>query len=148
MIEVGRLVIKTAGRSAGKVGVIVEVVDDTRIVVDGCLKRKSYSIRHFDALKDTVKLAKGASHAAVVKALEGHGITVPITNPKKAGERPKRVRKAKGKPAPKQKKEAALKKEGTVRPVEAVKDAPAAKPAAPAATTDAKPAMLAAPKKE
>ena len=43
LLEVGRLVVKTAGRDAMEYGVIVEKIDETYFLVDGNLRRKKVS---------------------------------------------------------------------------------------------------------
>ena len=94
MIEIGRLCVKIAGRDAGKSCVIVEVVDDNFVVVDGQVKRKRCNIDHLEPLQHKLPIASGASHEAVVDALKAVGIDVIVEE--------KRIRKpkaSKAKPA-------------------------------------------------
>ena len=46
-IEVGRLIIKTAGRDAGKIGVIVELIDNKTALIDGQVRRRKCNLFHF-----------------------------------------------------------------------------------------------------
>ena len=100
-LEVGRLVLKTAGRDAGKRGVIVDVIDPKTALVDGEVRRRKANVTHLLLLEEKVKLAKGASHDTVKKALEPLGIKTRQTKPKKAAPRAKARRatpKAKARP--------------------------------------------------
>lgn len=98
MIEVGRLCIKIAGRDSGMKGVIVDVINDTYVLVDGQLRRKKCNIRHLEPLNTLVKITKNASHEEVVQELKKIGINV---KEKVAKERKK---EAKPKAAPTKKK--------------------------------------------
>lgn len=92
MMEVGRLCLKIAGRDAGKKCVVVDVIDNSFVMIDGETRRRKCNIAHVEPLKETVDLKKGASHADVVKAFEKVGITVRSTKPKKAAARPRQIR--------------------------------------------------------
>lgn len=74
MLEVGRVCVKTAGREAGSKCVIVEVVDNSFVIVDGNVRRKRCSISHLEPLIDTIELEKGASHEEVVEAFKKLGM--------------------------------------------------------------------------
>lgn len=74
MIEIGRLCVKTAGRDAGKSCIIIEVIDNTFVMVDGLTRRKKVNIKHLEPLKETVKINKNASHEEVLAELEKLGI--------------------------------------------------------------------------
>jgi large subunit ribosomal protein L14e len=89
MIEVGRKCIKLAGRDAGKKAIIVEIQDDTYVLIDGEVRRKKCNINHLELLNEVVKISKGASSEEVAKAL---GIDLKKTKPKPKVERPKKVR--------------------------------------------------------
>lgn len=94
MLDVGRVCLKIAGRSAGKYCVVVDVVDKTFVLIDGQTKRKRCNMMHLEPTQDIVEIKKGASHADVVKALEKIKIAVTETKPKeKTGTRPMRKRK-------------------------------------------------------
>ncbi|ADG12784.1 Ribosomal protein L14 [Methanocaldococcus infernus ME] len=74
-IEVGRVCIKTAGREAGKVCVIVDVLDKNFVVVDGFVKRRRCNIKHLEPTEKKVEIEKGASTEQVRQALEEAGFT-------------------------------------------------------------------------
>ena len=97
VLDIGRLCVKTAGRDAGQTCVVVEKVDDTRVLIDGATRRRPCNIEHLEALPKTVDIKKGASHADVEKAFKKEGLTVRSTKPKKAGAKPTQQRKVKEK---------------------------------------------------
>tara|TARA_Y100000310_G_C20699207_1_gene828106 strand:- start:6562 stop:6957 length:396 start_codon:yes stop_codon:yes gene_type:complete len=108
MFEVGRLAVKIAGRDAGKVCVIVDVLEGNRVLVDGETRRKKVNPKHLEPLGQLVKLSKGASHDDVKKALKPLDIETQDTKPKSAAERPKKQKvnkKELAKDDPKAKKE-------------------------------------------
>ena len=58
MIEVGRLIVKIAGRDAGLKGVIVEILDDNNVLIDGQVRRRKCNILHVEPLDKVVKIHK------------------------------------------------------------------------------------------
>jgi large subunit ribosomal protein L14e len=115
-LDVGRLCVKIAGRDAGLRCVIVDVLDQNFVLIDGETRRRKCNIAHLEPLSTTVELAKSASHGQVAEALQQHGIAARMTKPKQA------------KPAPAKKARAPK-----AAPAAAVKAVPKAKPAAKAA---------------
>ena len=95
MIEVGKLCVKTCGRDAGKMCVIVEILDKNLVLIDGATRRRKCNIAHIEPLKTSLDIKKGASHEEVAKALKEMGIEARSTKPKKKTERPRRTRKEK-----------------------------------------------------
>jgi large subunit ribosomal protein L14e len=95
MIDVGRICVKIAGRDAGLKCVVVEVIDNNFVLIDGETRRRKCNILHLEPLDKTVEIKKGASHADVAKAFEhlGYGVFAPKTKQKKA--RPIKARKSK-----------------------------------------------------
>ena len=94
MYEVGRLCIKLAGRDANKKCVIIEVLDDVYVMIDGQTRRRKCNITHLEPLDKFLKLSKGASHKDVVSVLKKEKIIVVDTKPKKKVEKPKKQVKA------------------------------------------------------
>jgi large subunit ribosomal protein L14e len=110
MFEVGKKVLKIAGRDAGKVAVIVEIIDDNYVLIDGETRRRKCNIRHLEPLKDSVDIKAKASHSDVLKVL---GLTEKKKGTKERKEkkaRPVRVRQKKVYSSPKPAKKAAPKK--------------------------------------
>ena len=95
MFEVGRVCIKLAGRDAGRHCIIIDVMDDVFVMIDGQTRRRKCNIRHLEPLDKVLKIKKGASHADVVKVLKEEGITVVETKPKKKSQKPVKSKKSK-----------------------------------------------------
>lgn len=93
MIEIGRLVVKTAGRDACKKGVIVDILDDKFVLVDGETRRRKVNFLHIEPLNQVIKIEKNSSHEAVSKALKEIGLEARATKPKPKTERPRAKRK-------------------------------------------------------
>lgn len=115
MIEVGRLCVKIAGRDAKGACVVVDVIDDNFVMVDGNVRRRKCNIKHLYPLETVLKIKKGASHSEVEK--EFSKIELPVWNKKSktASERPLKQRKKKEVLEEKPKKE---KKEVKEKPAE------------------------------
>tara|TARA_Y100000310_G_scaffold345519_1_gene465928 strand:+ start:24736 stop:25260 length:525 start_codon:yes stop_codon:yes gene_type:complete len=97
MIEVGRICVKTAGRDAGLKCVIVDVLNDKFVLIDGETRRRKCNVFHLEPLKEVVKIKKNASHDDVKKEFEKLGLKVRETKPK-----PKKERQAKKRKTPEQ----------------------------------------------
>ena len=93
MIEIGRIVVKIAGRDAGKKGVIIDILDDKFVLVDGETRRRKCNILHIEPLSQVIKIEKNASHEEVAKALKELGIGARQTKPKPKTEKPRKKRK-------------------------------------------------------
>ena len=93
MIEVGRLCVKLAGRDAGKKAVIIDILDDKYVLIDGETRRRKCNILHIEPLNQVVKIEKNASHEDVSNALKEFGIEVLQTKPKQKTQRPRTKRK-------------------------------------------------------
>ena len=98
MIEIGRLCLKIAGRDAGLKCIIVEVIDDNFVTIDGQTRRRKCNIKHIEPLDQVIKLKAKASHADVVSEFKKLKIDIKERKSKKAGKRPRKVRKKKEKP--------------------------------------------------
>jgi large subunit ribosomal protein L14e len=106
MNEIGRLCVKIAGRDSNKTCVIVDVVDEHTVLIDGQTRRRKCNMRHLEPLDKVIKLHKGASHADVKKAFTELKLEVLETKPKKAEPRPKKAKEKKNsEPKVKSKKE-------------------------------------------
>ncbi len=73
-IEIGRVCIKTSGREAGKVCVIVDILDRNFVLVDGEVKRRRCNIKHLEPTEKKVDIEKGASTEEVKLALDAAGL--------------------------------------------------------------------------
>lgn len=62
VMEVGRVCVKLAGHEAGKVCVIVEVLDGTSVVISGPgVKRRRCNIAHLEPTDKKLDIQRGAS---------------------------------------------------------------------------------------
>ena len=93
MIEIGRLVTKIAGRDAGCKAVIIDILDDKYILLDGETRRRKCNILHIEPLNQKIEIKKNASHDDVVKALKEIGIESRETKPKQKTTKPIKKRK-------------------------------------------------------
>lgn len=99
MIDVGRVCMKIAGRDAGKVCAVVEVIDNNYVLVDGETRRRKCNVDHLEPLMKVIDISEGASHDDVVSELKKLGVEV-----KAKSSRPKKsVEKKEEKEAPKKK---------------------------------------------
>lgn len=89
MIEVGRLCVKTAGRDAMEYCVIVEVVDEKYVLIDGNTRRKKVNKAHIEPLAKKFDLKKGATTKDVHAEFE----KVDIEVRKSAEEKEKKEKK-------------------------------------------------------
>jgi len=95
MIDIGRVCIKTAGRDAGKKCVVLDVVDNGYVLVDGQTRRKKVNIKHLEPTREVLEIQQGASHEVVADAFSKVGINLQESKPKKKAQRPKEVRRKK-----------------------------------------------------
>jgi len=70
MFEIGRLCIKTAGRDANKHCLVIDIIDDKYVLIDGLTRRRKCNIMHLEPSEKVVKIKKDASHDEVIKELE------------------------------------------------------------------------------
>ncbi len=82
MMEIGRLCVKTAGRDAGKKCVVVDILDDNTVLIDGETRRRKCNVMHLLPLRQTVEVKKGASHEEVAEVLKKWKIETRMTKPK------------------------------------------------------------------
>ena len=99
MIEVGRIAIKIAGRDSGRECVIVDILDNNYVLIDGNVRRRKCNIFHLESTSKKIDLKKGASHEDVKKAFSKLKLAVWETKPKEKTERPRKIRKKKVKEA-------------------------------------------------
>ncbi|MGC9072342.1 MAG: 50S ribosomal protein L14e [Acidilobus sp.] len=78
-IEVGRVCYKVRGREAGRKCVIVDIVDESTVLITGPkqltgVKRRRANVKHIVPLDKLVKIEKGASDEDVLKAIHEAGL--------------------------------------------------------------------------
>ncbi len=89
MFEVGRICVKIAGRDAGQKCVIVDVLDDKYVLVDGMTRRRKCNKMHLEPSSQTVAITQNASHEHVIKAFKELGLEVKTTKVKGKTVKPK-----------------------------------------------------------
>ena len=100
MFEIGRVVYKIAGRDSNKVAVIVEVIDDKYVMIDGNTRRKKVNVLHIEPTQKTIGVKKNAATADVIAALEKAGFVLEKKGEShKTPDRKKSSKAAKSKPA-------------------------------------------------
>lgn len=95
IFTVGRVCLKIAGRDAGKHGVVIDVLDNHFVLVDGQTRRKKVNVKHLEPLNKIVEIKTGASHEQVVNVLTEAGINIVERKPKQAAEKPTKQKKIK-----------------------------------------------------
>ncbi len=95
MIEIGRICLKLAGRDAGGKCVIVDILDNNYVLIDGNVRRRKCNIFHLEPTSEKVDIKKGASHEEVKAAFEKLKLPVWETKRKEKTERPRKVRRKK-----------------------------------------------------
>jgi len=95
MLELGRLCVKTAGRDAGKKAVVIGILDEKYVMIDGETRRRKCNIAHLEPLDTQIDIKKDAPHEEVTKAFDKIGLKARETKSKEKKERPKKVRKKK-----------------------------------------------------
>lgn len=70
-MKIGDVCVKVAGRDAGKVCVVLDVLDNNRVLVDGESRRRKVNPSHLVLLGKQAKVEKGASHEKVLEAIKG-----------------------------------------------------------------------------
>ena len=93
MIEIGRLCVKIAGRDAGKKALIIDVLDEKFVLIDGETRRRRCNVIHIEPLNQVLKIEKDATHGDVARALKEIGIVAMHTKPKQKAKKPKKIRK-------------------------------------------------------
>ena len=69
--DIGRLCVKTMGREAGFLCVVVDIVDKNYLLIDGLkVRRRRVNYRHIEPIAETIDIKKGASHDQVEAAIK------------------------------------------------------------------------------
>ncbi|MFW6285836.1 MAG: 50S ribosomal protein L14e [Nanoarchaeota archaeon] len=83
MLETGRLCVKTAGRDAMQHCVVVEIIDEKHVLVDGNTRRKKVNILHLEPLSKKFKIKKGADTKTIHELFKEENIEVKKPSEKK-----------------------------------------------------------------
>ncbi len=79
VFDVGRVCVKLAGKEAGKMCVVVDIVDERFVIVTGPksltgVKRRRTNVKHLEPTEYKIEISKGASDEEVAKAIEAAGL--------------------------------------------------------------------------
>jgi|SRR3989344_7090768 len=74
-MKTGQLCVKIAGRDAGRECIIVEVLDDNFVLIDGNTRRRKCNIDHLEPIGE-LKIKSKAGHEEVIEAMKKHGIKI------------------------------------------------------------------------
>jgi len=116
MLSVGRVCVKIAGRDAGKKCVIVEVIDNNYVLVDGMTRRRKCNKIHLEPLNQKLDIKVNASHEDVAKAFKNIDLEVKTSKPKPKTEKPKPSPRGKVKTEDSSKKDKKVKAEKKEKP--------------------------------
>ncbi len=94
MMEIGRLCVKVAGRDAGNKCVIVDILENKLVLIDGDVRRRKCSVTHLIPTTETIDVKQGATHEDVVSAFDAKGLKSRTTKPKTAKPKPVKTRKS------------------------------------------------------
>ncbi len=80
LYETGRVCVKTMGREAGSLCVVIEKKDESYVVVTGPknlsgVRRRNCNIRHLEPLETILTIAADSDDEAIQKAIEEAGLT-------------------------------------------------------------------------
>ncbi len=94
MIEIGRICVKLAGRDAGREAVIVDILDNKYVLIDGNVRRRKCNILHLEPTERKIDIKKDASHEDVKKEFSKLELPVWETEikAKEKGEKPRKTR--------------------------------------------------------
>jgi len=88
-LEVGRVIVKIAGREALQKAVIIDLVDQNFVLISGAgispVKRRRCNIKHIRPLEHLVPIKRGAKDEDVQKALEKENMIEEIKTPLRIG---------------------------------------------------------------
>jgi large subunit ribosomal protein L14e len=95
MIEIGRLCAKIAGRDAGKIGVVIDIVDDNYVMIDGQTRRRKCNLNHLEIINKVIEIKKNASHSEIISAFKELNIDIKESKEKTKKDIKERPRKQK-----------------------------------------------------
>ncbi len=110
MFELGRLAVKIAGRDAGKKCVVVDILENGRVLIDGETRRKPCNLKHLEPLPHILPIQRDISHEDLKKELKKVGIDIRETKPKAAAPQSAAAAKSTKEQKPEEKKQEKKKK--------------------------------------
>ncbi|UJG39751.1 MAG: 50S ribosomal protein L14e [Candidatus Heimdallarchaeum aukensis] len=79
-IQIGRIVVKTAGREAGKKAIIADLIDQNYVLITGPkdltkVRRRKVNVGHIELTDKVVSIKRSASDDEIIKAIDEAGLT-------------------------------------------------------------------------
>jgi len=102
MVKVGQVALKIAGRDAGKLAVVMEILDKNYVLLSGEVRKRKCNIKHLEFLDKEIKVSKDMNSNEINKSLIQSGLKIKDVkkgNKKETKEKPKKLRKVKQKEA-------------------------------------------------
>ena len=97
VLDIGRMVVKTAGRDAGCKAVIIDVLDDNYVLIDGETRRRKCNMAHLEPLAENIEIGKNASHNDVATAFKKIGIELKDKRTKEESKETEKIKEEKPK---------------------------------------------------
>ena len=69
-MKIGQVCIKLAGRDAKKYCAIIDIIDETYVLIEGETRRKKCNIKHLEPINVKIKADKNTSKEEILKLLE------------------------------------------------------------------------------
>ncbi len=79
---IGRIVVKLAGKEAGRTAVIVDQSNENFVTIDGNLKRRKCNLSHLELTDKTLDIKKGASTEEIREAMKKAKIKITLPRTK------------------------------------------------------------------
>ena len=84
MLDNGTVCVKTCGRDAGKIAVVVDQINDIYVLIDGQVRRKKCNRLHLEPLGQRIKIKPNVPSDIIINELKKLGIDVKKSKPKES----------------------------------------------------------------
>lgn len=74
IFEIGRICIKLSGKDAGKLCVVIDLVNEITVFVDGYSRRKKCNLKHLEQTEYVVNIFRGITHDDLIRVLESENM--------------------------------------------------------------------------
>ncbi len=75
-LEIGQVCVKTAGKEAGSICVIVDKLDENFVLIDGNVKRRKCNVLHLKTLDKKIDIKKNDSAETIKRELKAFGFEI------------------------------------------------------------------------
>jgi len=83
LLDIGRVCIKLKGREAGRYCVVIDVIDNNFVLVDGDIRRRRVNIKHLEPTDKVLNINKGIKTEDLIKEMLKNKIPVSYWKLKK-----------------------------------------------------------------